>query len=78
MHVLVFNVYKNCKKIIKKNKISIESKISEAWIKKGISHKYFMTTINEERNYGELKESTRMMKSKKSGKKVNLVKKDKK
>ena len=37
-----------------------------------------MTTINEERNYGELKESTRMMKSKKSGKKVNLVKKDKK
>ena len=42
---------------------SIESKISKALINNEISHEYFMTIINEERNYRELKESIRMMKS---------------
>ena len=42
---------------------SIESKISEALINNQISHEDFITIINEERNYTELKESIRMMKS---------------
>ena len=42
---------------------SIESKISEALINDQISHEDFITIINEERNYRELKESIRMMKS---------------
>ena len=42
---------------------SIESKISEALINNQISHEDFMTIINEERNYRELKERIRMMKS---------------
>ena len=41
---------------------SIENKISEALMNNQISHKGFMTIINEERNYRELKESIRMMK----------------
>ena len=41
---------------------SIESKISEALINNQISQEDFMTIINEERNYRELKESIRMMK----------------
>ena len=41
---------------------SIESKISEALINNQISHEDFMTIINEERNYRELKESVRMRK----------------
>ena len=41
---------------------SIESKISKGLINNQISHKDFMTIINEERNYRELKESIRMMK----------------
>ena len=41
---------------------SIESKISEALINDQISHEDFITIINEERNYRELKESIRMMK----------------
>ena len=40
---------------------SIESKISEALMNKQISHEDFMTIINEERNYRELKESIRMI-----------------
>ena len=40
---------------------SIESKISEALMNNQISHEDFMTTINEERNHRELKESIRMM-----------------
>ena len=35
---------------------SIESKISEALINNEISHEDFMTIINEESNYRELKE----------------------
>ena len=42
---------------------NIESKISEAVINNQISHEDFMTIINEERNFRELKESIRMMKS---------------
>ena len=42
---------------------SIESKISEALINNENGHEDFMTIINEEKNYRELKESIRMMKS---------------
>ena len=41
---------------------SIESKISVVLINNQISHEGFMTTINEETNYRELKETIRMMK----------------
>ena len=39
---------------------SIESKISEALINNEISHEDFMSIINEERKYRELKESIRI------------------
>ena len=41
---------------------SIESKISEALINNQVSHEDFLTIINEEKNYRELKENIRMMK----------------
>ena len=41
---------------------SIESKKYEALINNQISHEDFITLINEERNYRDLKESIRMMK----------------
>ena len=41
---------------------SLESKISDALINKQISHEEFITIMNEERNYRELKESIMMMK----------------
>ena len=41
---------------------SIESKISGALVNNQISHEDFITVINEERNYRELKESIRIMK----------------
>ena len=41
---------------------SIESKIAEALINNQISHEDFITIINEERNYRELKKSISMMK----------------
>ena len=41
---------------------SIESKISDALINSQISHEDFITIINGERNYRELKESIRIMK----------------
>ena len=41
---------------------SIESKISEALMNNQISHEDFVTIINEEKKYRELKESIRMMK----------------
>ena len=50
---------------------SIESKISEALMNKQIIHENFMTIINEERNYRELKESIRMMKGQED-KKVDI------
>ena len=51
-------------KSIEHNSIDISNlnKISEALISNKISHKDFITIINEERNYRELKESIRMMK----------------
>ena len=48
---------------------SIESKISEALINNQISHEDFMTIINEERNYRELKKGIRMMKGQEDKKK---------
>ena len=50
---------------------SIENKISEALMNNKITHEDFMTIINEERNYGELKESIRMMKGQ-EGKKIDI------
>ena len=44
---------------------SIESKICEALIDNKISHEDFMTILNEEKKYRELKESIRMMNSQK-------------
>ena len=44
---------------------SIESKIFEVLINNQISHEDFLTIINEERNYRELKESIRMIKGQK-------------
>ena len=41
---------------------SIEIKISEALINNRSSHEDFITIINEERNYRDLKESIRIMK----------------
>ena len=41
----------------------VENKISEAFINIEISHEDFMTTINEEKKYRELKESITMMNS---------------
>ena len=43
-----------------------ESKISEALINSEISHGNFMTIIDEEKKYRELKESIRMMKNQRS------------
>ena len=58
---------------------SIESKISEALINNELSHEDLITTINEEKKYGELKESIRMMNSQRSGaEKINLVEEGKK
>ena len=50
---------------------SIENKISEALMNNKITHEDFMTIINEERNYRELKESIRMMKGQ-EGKKIDI------
>ena len=53
---------------------SIESKISEALINNEISHEDFMTILNEEKKYRELKESIRMMNSQRSdAEKISLI-----
>ena len=53
---------------------SIESKISEALINNEFSHEDVMMIINEEKKYRALKESTRMMNSRRSdSEKVNLT-----
>ena len=58
---------------------SIESKISEAFINNEISHEDFMTIINEEKKYRELKEYIRMMNSQRSDTgKNNLIEEGKK
>ena len=45
---------------------SIESKISEALINYEISHEDFLTIINEENNYRQLREGIRIMKTQRS------------
>ena len=53
--------------MIARNKLnSIATKTSEALENNEIIHEDFMTIINEERSYRELKESIRMMKNQKS------------
>ena len=55
---------------------SIEGKISEALINNQISHEDFITSINEDRNYRELKENIRMIKGQEDKKQIliNLFK----
>ena len=58
---------------------SIESKTSEALINNGISHEDFMTIINEEEKYRELKENIRMTNSQRSDvENISLIQEDKK
>ena len=58
---------------------SIESKISEALLNNEISHEDFMTVINEEKKYRELKESMRIMNTQRSdSEKINLIEEGKK
>ena len=58
---------------------SIKSKISEALINNEINHEDFMTIINVENKYLELKESIRMMNSQRSdAEKTNLTEEGKK
>ena len=58
---------------------SIESKISKALTDNKISHEDFETIINEEKKYGELKKSIRMMNSqRKDAEKVSLIEDGKK
>ena len=53
--------------MLARNKLnSIESKTSEALINNEISHEDFTTIVNEEKNYRELGEGIRMMKSQRS------------
>ena len=63
------NKKKNHNKIVMLARIklnSIESKISEALINNEISHQDFMTIINQEKKYRELKEGIRMLNSQRS------------
>ena len=58
---------------------SRESKISEVLINNEVIHEDFMTIINEEKKYWELKESIRLMNSQRSDvKKINLIEEGKK
>ena len=58
---------------------SIEGKISKTLIDNEISHEDFMTILNEEKKYWELKESIRMMNSQKSdAEKISLIEEGKK
>ena len=58
---------------------SIDSKISDALITNEFSYEDFMTIINEERNYRELKESIRIMNSQRNDtEKIYLIEQDKK
>ena len=58
---------------------SIESKIAKALINNETGHEDFITIINEERSYQELKESIEIMKSQRSDtRKINLIKEGKK
>ena len=58
---------------------SVESKISKALMDNEISHENFETIINEEKRYGELKESIRMINIQRSdAEKVSLIEEGKK
>ena len=58
---------------------SIGSKISDTLINNEISHEDFMTIINEQRSYQELKESIRMINSQGTDtEKINLIEEGKK
>ena len=58
---------------------SMESKISKALVDNKISHEDFEILINEEKIYGDLKESIRMKNSQRSNaEKVNLIEEGKK
>ena len=58
---------------------NIESKISKALINNGIGHEGFLTIIEEEKKYRELKESIRMMNSQRSdAEKIKLIEEGKK
>ena len=58
---------------------STESNISEALINNEISHEGFITILNEEKNYRELKESNIMMNSQRSDvEKISLIEEGKK
>ena len=58
---------------------SIENKISEALIDNKISHEDFMTILNEEKKYWEMKEGIRMMNSQRiDAEKISLIKEGKK
>ena len=58
---------------------SIESKVSEALINSEISHEDFMTIINEQKRYRELKVSIRMMNIQRSDiEKIKLIEEGKK
>ena len=86
--VIVKKLLKTTRNEKKRNKIvmlarsklnSIESKISEALINNEISHEDFITTLNEEKKYRELKESIRMMNSQRSDvEKISLIEEGKK
>ena len=52
---------------------SIGSKISEALINYEISHEDFTTIINEDKNYRELKESIKVMKTQRSDTEKTLI-----
>ena len=66
--------------MLARNKLnSIESKTSEALINNETNHEDFMTIINEENKYQELKESIRIMNSQRSDtEKNNLIEEGKK
>ena len=57
---------------------SIESKISEALTNNEISHEDFMTILNKEKKYRELKESIKMMNSQSDVEKISLIEEGKK
>ena len=73
---------KKCNKIVMlaRSKLnSIEIKIYEALINNETSHENFMTIINEEKKYRELKESIRMRNTQRSDSgKISLIEQDKK
>ena len=57
---------------------SKESKIYKALVDNEISQEDFVTVINEEKKYRELKENIRMMNSERNGEKVSLIEEGKK